>query len=189
MGKGIAAHDGLVGLYRHVHQTRYHAAGRINLLRIDIGLDVDILMALDNHSHLFKRSIAGAFADTVDGHFHLTGTVQHAGHGVGGCHAQIVVTMRRYDGVVDAVYVLHQILYLGPIFRGQTVAGRIGNIHNGCSCFDDSFYHTGQVFILCTSRILSIKLHVIHKAAGVLYRCHRTFDDFLTIRVELIADM
>ena len=93
VSEGVTAYDSLIRLHRHIHQARHHAAGRIDLLRIDIGLDIDIVVTLDNHSHLFERRVTGTLTDTVDGHLHLTGPVQHTSHGVGSCHAQVVMTM------------------------------------------------------------------------------------------------
>ena len=48
MCESITSNDRFIRLYRHIHQAGYHTAGRINLLRIDIGFDVDIAKALAN---------------------------------------------------------------------------------------------------------------------------------------------
>ena len=42
--KGNLAHDGLVGLYGHVHQTAHHAAGGINLGEVDICMNTKVGM-------------------------------------------------------------------------------------------------------------------------------------------------
>ena len=109
MCKCIASHNGLISLYRHIHQTRYHAAGRINLLSIDIRLNINLVMALNNHCYLFKGCISGTFTDTVDGNFYLTGTVQYTGHRVGSSHSQVIMTMGRNNRILDTSYMIYQI--------------------------------------------------------------------------------
>ena len=109
MCKCIASHNGLISLYRHIHQTRYHAAGRINLLSIDIRLNINLVMALNNHCYLFKGCISGTFTDTVDGNFYLTGTVQYTGHRVGSSHSQVIMTMGRNNRILDTCYMIYQI--------------------------------------------------------------------------------
>ena len=189
MCKGVAAYNCLVRLHRHVHQAGHHAAGRINLLRIDIGFDVNILMAFDNHSHLFERSVSGTFANAVDSDLHLTGTVQHARHRIGSGHTQIVVAMSGDDRIVNTVHMLHQIVYLRAILRRQAISGRIGDIHYRSPCLDDRFHHTRQIFVIRTSRVFSVKLHILHKAAGIFHSSHRTFYNLLASGIELILDV
>lgn len=116
MGEGIASHDGLVRLHGHVHQRTDHATGGGYFLRVDIRLDVEVVMALENHGNLFLTGIASTFADAVDGHFHLAGAVEHAFEGAGGGHAKVVVAMSGKDGFVNTVNMLHQIFYLLTIF-------------------------------------------------------------------------
>ena len=143
MCESVTSNDCFIGLYRHIHQAGYHTAGRINLLRIDIGFNINILMTSDNHSHLFERSISGTFADTVDSNFHLAGAVQHTCHCIGSSHPQVVVAMRGDDSVMNAVHMLHQIFYLRTILTGKAVTGGIGNIHHRSARFDnkgDRFY-------------------------------------------------
>ena len=93
MGKGIAADNGLVGLYGHIHQRRHHAGDGINLRGVDIRFDTKVLVTLQDHGNLLQRGVAGPFTDTVDGHLHLSGTSHHTTEGIGRCQAQIIVTM------------------------------------------------------------------------------------------------
>ena len=189
MGERVASHNRLVGLYGHVHQAGNHAACRINLLRIDVRLDVDVVVTLDNHRHFFEGSVSGTLTDTVDGHFHLTRTVQHTRDGVGSRHAEVVVAVGGEDCLVDVIDVLHQVLDFRTVLVGQTVARSIGDVHHRGTRLDDGFHHASQVFVLGTTRILGIKFHIIHITAGILHGSHRTLDDFLTIGVELILDV
>ena len=85
--EGILAHDGLVGLHRHVHQRADHTAGGVNLLRIDVCLDTQVRMRLEYHCNLFERGVSCPLADAVDGHLHLARSVEHTSHGIGRSHA------------------------------------------------------------------------------------------------------
>ena len=93
MGKGIAPDNGLVGLYRHIHQRGHHTRDRINLRSIDVCIDFKVLMAFENHRNLFQRGVTSPFTDAVDGHFHLTGTRHHTTEGVGCCQSKVIMTM------------------------------------------------------------------------------------------------
>ena len=181
MGKSITSHDSFIRLYRHIHQAGHHAAGRINLLRIDICFNLNILMAFDNHSHFLKRSVTGTLTDTIDGNLHLTRTIQHTRHSVGRSHSQVIVTVGREDSPFNAAHVFHQILDLRAVFIGQAVTGRIRNIHYRGTRLDNGFHHTSQILIIRTAGILCIEFHIIHIAAGILHGSHCTFYDFLTI--------
>ena len=187
--KGITAYDCLVRLHRHIHQAGYHTAGRVNLLRIDIGFNINILMTSDNHSHLFERSISGTFADTVDSNFHLAGAVQHTCHCIGSSHPQVVVAMRGDDSVMNAVHMLHQIFYLRTILTGKAVTGGIGNIHHRSARFDNGFHHTRQVFVIRASGIFGIEFDILYIAAGILHCRYGTFDNLLAVGIEFISDV
>ena len=91
MGKGIATHYGLVGLHRHIHQVGNHTAHRINPSGIDIGLQVYVVVGLDDHRYFLKGGVAGPLAHSVDGHLTLARSVQESGHSVGGCHSEVGV--------------------------------------------------------------------------------------------------
>ena len=189
MGKGIAAYDRLVRLHRHIHQARYHTAGRINFLRIDVGFNVDILMAFNNHRHFFERSISGTFTDTIDSNFHLTGSIQHTCHCVGGSHTQIIVAMGGNDSIMNAVHMFHQILYLRPILGRQTVSCGIGNINHRSARLDNSFHHTCQIFVIRTSGIFGIELNILYITAGILHGRYRTLNNLLAIGIKFIFDV
>ena len=55
--------------------------------------------------------------------------------------------------------------------------------------FDNGFHHTRQIFIIRTSRIFGVKLHILHKAAGIFHSSHRTFYNLLASGIELILDV
>ena len=189
VGKGIATYDSLIRLHRHIHQARYHAAGRVNLLCIDISLNVNFVVALDNHRDFFKRSVSGTFADTVDGNFHLACTIQNTCNRIGSGHTQVIVAVSGKDCIFNAVYMVYQVFNLSPIFRRQTITGRIRYIDYRSSCLDNSFYYTRQIFIVRTTGIFCIELYIVYKTTGIFHGSYRTFDNFFTIRVELIFNV
>ena len=189
MGKGVSAHNGLVRLHRHVHQRTDHATCSMYLARIDIGLDVQVVVAFQNHSHFFFARIAGAFAYAVDGNFHLPCTIEHTFERARRRHAQVVVAMRGDNCTVDTVNILHEITDFGSVFARQAIACGVGYIHDGGTGLDDSFHHTRQIFIVGASGILCVEFHILHIAFGILHGSHGTFDNLLARRVKLVADV
>ena len=146
-------------------------------------------MALHNHGNLLERSVSGTLADTVDGHLHLTSPVEHTADGVGGRHAEVVVTVCGEDGAVEAVDMLHEVLDLFTILARQTVARRVGDVDHRSTCLDDRLHHPGEVFVLRPSGILGIELHIVDETACILHGSHRTLDDFFPVGVELVTDV
>ena len=100
MGESVTTHYGFVGLHRHVHEVGYHAAGARYEGGIYRGVYIYALVAPERHNHLLQCGIAGPLAYAVYGDLHLTCAVHDTGYGVGGSHAQIVMTVRGYDGPV-----------------------------------------------------------------------------------------
>ena len=146
-------------------------------------------MAFDDHSHFLKRSITGAFTDTIDSNLYLARTIQHACHRICSSHSQVIMTMRRKDRFFNTTHMLHQIFDLRSIFVRQTIAGRIRNVHYCSTCLNYSFHHTSQIFIVRTTCIFCIELHIIHVTTSILHGSYCTLDDFLTIGIEFILDM
>ena len=93
MGKGITAHDSLIRLNGHIHQRADHAARRINLRGVDIGLDAQTLVTLQDHGNLLERRVTSTLANSIDGHLNLTCPTHHTIEGVSRSHAQVVVTV------------------------------------------------------------------------------------------------
>ena len=156
---------------------------------IDIRFNIDFMMTLDNHGYLFKCSISGTFTNTINGHFHLTGTVQNSGYRISSGHTQIIMAMCRQDRFLNTRHMLHQIFDFRTVFRGQAIAGCIRNIHYSSPCLNNGFNHTGQILIIRTAGILRIKLYIIHKATGIFHCCYRTLDNLFTVRIKFILDM
>ena len=146
-------------------------------------------MGFTYHRHLFKRSVAGAFAYTVDCHFSLAGAVHDSRHGVCRSHSEVVMTVGCYGHVMDSVHMLHQIFDLLAKFRGQAVAGRVRDIHHCGSRFYNRLDHSGKILVVGSSRILGIELDILDKALGIFDTCDRAFENLLARGVELIFYM
>ena len=189
MSKCISTYNGLVWLYRHIHQTGYQTASRINLIRIDVHVQINRIVTLDDHRHFFQCCITRTFTDTIHRNFYLTGTIQYTGNGVGCSQSQVVMAMSGQNRLVDIIHMFHQILDFGTIFFRETITGSIWNIHHCSTGCNHRFYYTSQIFIVCTSRIFRIKFHIIGIATSITNSRDRTFDDFFTTGIELIANM
>ena len=189
VGKGIAAHDSLVGLNGHIHQRAHHTARGINLSGIDIGLDAQSLVALQYHGNLLERRVTGTLTDTVDGHLYLTGTSHHTIEGVGSSHTQVVMTVSRDNSLINVLHVLHQIFDFLIILLRQTITCCVRDIHycstGGNHCLND----TGKILVIGTSGILAIELYVLNVFLGILGGTYGTLDNLLTVGIEFILDM
>ena len=164
--KGVAADNGLVGLYGHTHEVRHKTARRDDLPRIDTYLEVEILVALYCHNNLLEGRISGTLAQTVYRHLHLAGTVLDGGQRVGRGHAQIVVAVGRDDGLVDVGDVVLKVGDLGAVLARQTVTRRVGYVYDSGAGRDYGLHHAGQKLVLGAACILGVELHVIDETAA-----------------------
>ena len=189
VSKGIPSDDGLVGLNGHVHQTRHHSRHGIDALRVDVGIDIQMLVTTQYHGNLFERCVSGTFTNTVHRHLHLTRTIEHTLEGVGRSHAQVVVAMGGDDGLVNAVNMVDKILDLCAILLRKTIARGVGDVDYRCASFDDSLYHTCQILVVGAAGVFSIEFHILYEPLGILHRLNGTLNDFLTIAIELVFDV
>ena len=191
MSKCILTDNRLVWLNRHIHEARHHAARWINLRGVDVGFNADGLMALQNHCHLLERRVSCTLTNTVDGHFRLTRTVEHTSHCVSCSHTEVVVAVSGKDSLTSAqsIHMFHQVLDFLAIFVRQAITCRIWNITNRSTSLHHSLNHASQVFVLRSTRILSIEFHILHVSLCIFHGSCSTLDDFLAIGVELELDM
>ena len=97
--------------------------------------------------------------------------------------------MGRNNSLVYIIHMLNKIFYLCAIFCRQTITCCVWDIHHCGTCLDYSLHHPGKVFIIRSSGILCIKLHILHIALGIFHSSYSSFYNLLTIAVELIFDM
>src|SRR5262249_9803375 len=105
--KRIAADDGFVWLRSDSCDLREQATGRIKLTRVDPGMKGELGLAnAQRHDNFFKRSIAGAFSNAIDGAFYLPRASLHRGQRVGARQSQVVMAVRRDSYFLDSVHAL-----------------------------------------------------------------------------------
>src|SRR5258708_8979304 len=92
--EGIASGNGFVGLHRDSGDLAQQLAGREKLLA-DYTSVVRIAIGTDPHCHhnLFERSVAGAFADSVDRALHLPRTGSDCGQRITNSQAENIVAV------------------------------------------------------------------------------------------------
>ena len=169
MGKGVAAHDGLVGLDHETRQGGDQTAGFVNFHGVDVGVErIFILAGLEHHDDFFQAGVTRPLPDAVDGAFHLTGAVLDGRDGVRDRQSQIVMAMDRNDRLVDIRNVVAQVSHHAAIFIGSSVTNGVRHIDRTGAMLDGGFYHPRQILPLGTRSVLGGKFHVIRKSAGQL---------------------
>ena len=146
-------------------------------------------MALQYHGNFFQRCVACTFTYTIDGHFYLACPAHHTTKSISRSHTQVVVTVGRKNGFVNTVNMFFQVLYFLKVFLWQTIAGSIWYIDYRSASLDDSLYDTRQIFIISTSRIFAIELHILHELLSILYSRYTALYDFLAVGVKLVFNM
>src|SRR5437870_4362475 len=74
VGEGVLTDDGLVALHGDASDMGNQATARAQAARVDGRLQAVVISPrLDGHDHFFKSTVAGPFAQAVDGTFHLAG--------------------------------------------------------------------------------------------------------------------
>ena len=84
---------------------------------------------------------------------------------------------------------LFQILDLLIIFLRQAIACGIRDIYHGSTRLDNSFNHLSQIFIIGTTCILAVELHIVDITLGILRGCNCLFQNLLAGRIELKLNM
>ena len=94
VGKGVFAYDRLVERCGLADDVVHSLACPVYLSGIDpCPCLIRILAGMKSHYHFFKRSIACPLSETVDSYLDLPCSAPYAGKRVGGCQAEVVMTM------------------------------------------------------------------------------------------------
>ncbi len=126
-------------------------------------------MLFQNHYHLFQRSVARSFTQTIDGTFYLSCTIDHTGNRIGCCQSQIIMTMATQNGLVNIGDIINEVSDFFTILMRQAITRGIRNIDNCCSCLNHGFNYFSKIFIVGTACIFCIKLHIVHKVLCPFY--------------------
>src|SRR5207248_11715391 len=96
----IASHDSFVGLHAKADDLRKQLAGRVNLARVDTGLEWQGIGAyVHRHYAFFQRRIARSLADPVYGALNLSRAGGNGRQAVRDRQAKVIVTMNTDQDV------------------------------------------------------------------------------------------
>ena len=108
--ESVFADDRFVALNVQAGEFADQATDGENSPRVDPGFGfVEIATHFQGHDDLFHRSVARAFANSVDGTFDLPRSRLDCGQRVGHRQTKIVVTVHTNDRLVDVRHVFQQI--------------------------------------------------------------------------------
>ena len=174
MGKGVCAHNGLIGLH-HKSGDAGHQAGRPHNMRgINVGaIGQQIRTGFDGHDNFFHGGIARPLAQTVDGAFHLPRPILNTGQTVGHRQSQIVVTM---GGDYRQIDVGHRVFDGGdeiPIFQRHGIPHSIRDVDGAGAGLDGGFHGAKQKITLAAHGIFGGPFHILHQGS----RQRHTFRD------------
>ena len=157
MAESVLAHDRLVVLDRKAGDVGDQLGSLGQHGGVDVGGEGhDVLAHFQRHHDLFQRGIAGAFADAVDGAFHLARACQHTGQRIGDRQSQIVMAMGGEGHFIRVGYAVAQHGDDFEIFLRRGVAHRVGNIDGGGAGMDRHFHAAAE--------------EIRHRAGGIFRR-------------------
>ena len=83
VGESIAPHNRLIGLHRHVHQSRDHTADGVYFGGVDISVYIKAFVTFQDHGDFLQRGVSRPLTNAIDGHFHLSCSIDHPTEGIG----------------------------------------------------------------------------------------------------------
>src|ERR1035441_658801 len=146
-------------------------AGGVKIFELDVGGDAEAVAAdIEGGGDLFEGSIAGAFADAVDGALDLARAVGDGGQRVGNGQAQVVVTMRREDDArgVDGRDALADLGEHAAVFFGGGVADGVWHVDGGCAGLDGYADHFDEEIAIGAGGVFGGELNVVDMSARQL---------------------
>jgi hypothetical protein len=145
VGERIAAHDGLVRLNEGAGQVTQQAAGLVDLLGANVGVELEGRPRLEDHHQLFHRGVAGALADAIDRALDLAGPFAHRGKRVRHGQAEIIVAVHAEHHLIDATHALAQAAHEGCVLAGNGVSHRVGDVDGHGSRLDGGLHDLHQI--------------------------------------------
>ena len=104
--KAFLPDNGLVGLNHQPGQVGQQPARRVDLPRVDAGLEAEqVLAGVQRHHDFLERGVAGPFADPVDRALNLTRAVLNGDQRIGHRQPQVVVAVDGQYGLADVRHV------------------------------------------------------------------------------------
>ncbi len=130
------------------------------------------------HDDLFQSHVSGAFADAVNGSFHLAGSGADGCQGVCYGQAKVIVAMHGDDGFADVRHIFLQVADDAVELVRCGVAHGIRNVDGSGAGVDDCFHDFGQEVQVCAGSVLRGKFHVLDKLFGIGYAFRGHAQDF-----------
>ena len=180
MGESVFPHDGFGPLHLHAAHAGHDAGSADDFLRVDVVRDVSELpgAGAQGHDDFFQSHVSGAFADAVNGSFHLAGSGADGCQGVGYGQPKVIVAMHGDDGFADVRHIFFQVADDAVEFVRSSVAHSIRNVDGRGAGVDDCFHDFGQKIQVCAGSVLRGKFHILHELLGIGYAFRRHAQNF-----------
>ena len=190
MSEGVLAHNGLIEGGGLTDDVVDGLAGAPDLGGVDAGLHlINVGAGAHGHDHFFKRSVARALTQAVDGTLDLSRAAQHTAQGVGHRHTQVVVAMNRKFDLVGAIHAGHQVLNECLHLGGGGVAHSVGNVqHLRAPCYGQ-VADLDQKIGVGAGGVLTGELNIGAIFCGISSHSGGLFQDLLLGHAELILHM
>src|ERR1700741_4674692 len=185
MGKRVCAHNRLVRRNLRASDFGEQAAGFIQLIQLQLGLDPKAFLAHgQRHSHFFEGGVACAFADPVDRALDLANAGPHRGERIRHGQTEIVMAMRAQGNVIRIIQVLPHLQEHLAIFLGHGEADRVRQIQHRGAVLYRHCARPAQKFDFGAAPTLGRKFHFSDEIPRQLD--HRTdgFERLLARHVE-----
>ncbi len=190
MGKGVAAHNGFVGLYVKAGDGGQHARDLEQVRGFDAGVKgVLVVAGAQRHDNFFQRSVACTFANAVNGTFHLPGAAPQGCQCIGNAQPQIVMVMGGKNDLIRTGYAFaHHGKDFFHIFRGG-VTNRIGDVDGGCPSFDCGFHAAAQKVRIGARPVFGRPFHIVRQVACSRIPCGNQLQNSLWLHAQLVLHM
>ena len=190
MSESVFADDGFVRLNFYTGDTGQHLRRTHNFLCDDSRIRlVQIFSRLHSHGDFFERSIAGAFADSVDSAFQLSSPRFHRGQRI--CHRQTQVVVAVYGDIhgIQRRAFFSDLCQESEIFLRSGISYGIRNIDRRRARFDHPVEDLRQEIRVASRRVFRGKLDVGHILFRMFYHSFRALQNCLRLHEKLVFHM
>ena len=168
MRERVAPDDGLIGLHRKPENGGERLAGGRDVLGANAGGEREAVGADPQRHHDFlQRSVAGAFADAVDGALHLPGAGFNRGQAIGDGEPEIVVAVHGDGRLLDAAHALAKGRDQARELRRDGVADGVRNVERGGAGLDHTLQDRAEEFRVGAGGVLGGELDVVTQGTGI----------------------
>lgn len=182
--------DRLVPLHLHAGDLGNQLAGREQLGRVDLGIAVVVVgTGLEGHDDFFEGCIAGSFAETIDRAFDLSRAGFDRRQAVGDGEAQVIMTVRADDGLVDVRHILLERVDDLEVMSRCGIADGVGDVDRGRAGGDGFLDDFAEKIELRACSVFGGELDVIAEGLGSLHGLDGFGDDFGLLHLQLELPM